>query len=198
MILKKHHIPASFFFTGNFYSNPEFETLIKNLKKDGHYLGPHSDKHLLYADWIKRDSLLVDSQEFKKDLLANFDKMKKFGIKKQDVPYYIPPYEWYNKTTVLWAKKQGLQTFNFSPGTQSNADYTYPAMGKSYRSSEEIYQSIIQYEATAGHGLNGFILLIHIGTDPRRTDKFYNKLDQLLKELEHKNYSFLRINDLLK
>ena len=197
LTLKKHHTPASFFFTGNLYSNPDFQTLIKELKKDGHYLGPHSDKHLLYADWIKRDSLLIDKQEFRKDLLANFDRMKKFNVSKQDVPYYIPPYEWYNKTTVIWAKELGLQTLNFSSGTRSNADYTYPAMGKNYRSSNEIYQSILQYEATAEHGLNGFILLIHIGTDSRRTDKFYYKLDQLLSELENKNYSFLRIDDLL-
>lgn len=123
--------------------------------------------------------------------------MKKFNISKKDVPYYIPPYEWYNKTTVEWAKELGLQTFNFSPGTRSNADYTYPAMGKSYRGSDEIYQSIIQYETSNEHGLNGFILLIHIGTDPQRTDKFYYKLDRLLTGLENRNYRFLRINDLL-
>lgn len=29
-----------------------------------------------------------------------------------------------------------------------------------------------------------FFLLIHIGIDPRRMDKFYNRLDELLKELK--------------
>ena len=171
--------------------------MIRKLKNNGHYLGPHSDKHLLYADWTKRDSLLISKEDFKKDLLENFQKMGKFNIYKKDVPYFIPPYEWYNKATVSWAKEIGLQLFNFSPGTRSNADYTYPAMGKSYKSSDEIYQSILEYEKNNEHGLNGFILLIHIGTDPRRTDKFYLKLDQLLTDLKNKNYSFLRINDLL-
>ena len=45
--LKQHRIRASFFFTGRFYRNPEFKPYIRQLKKAGHYLGPHSDEHLL-------------------------------------------------------------------------------------------------------------------------------------------------------
>ncbi|HEY5406039.1 MAG TPA: hypothetical protein VIJ92_03090 [Ginsengibacter sp.] len=45
--------------------------------------------------------------------------------------------------------------------------------------------------------LNGFILLVHIGTDPRRTDKFYNQLPQLINELKKRGYEFVKINELL-
>ena len=195
--LKKHRVQASFFLTGNFYAKPEFRSLIRNLRKSGHYLGAHSDKHLLYADWTKRDSLLVTEDEFKTDMLENYKKMLEFGVHSKDAPYFIPPYEWYNRKIVSWATDLGLQLINFSQGTRSSADYTYPEMGKSYRSSAEIYDSIINYEQSDPHGLNGFILLVHIGTDPRRTDKFYNKLDQLLTELKAKQYMFLPINKLL-
>ena len=71
-------------------------------------------------------------------------------------------------------------------------------MGDQYVSSESIYRSIIEYERKDPNGLNGFILLTHIGTDPRRTDKFYNKLDQLMADLKGKNYRFVKITDLLK
>lgn len=123
--------------------------------------------------------------------------MLAFGIQQKDALYYIPPYEWYNRQIVSWSKELGLQLVNFSQGTRSTADYTYPEMGKSYRSSEEIYNSIINYEKSDPHGLNGFILLVHIGTDPRRTDKLYNRLDELLTELKAKQYTFIRINKLL-
>lgn len=196
--LKQHQVKASFFLTGNFYAKPAFRKLVKSMRKDGHYLGAHSDKHLLYADWTKRDSLLVSEEEFKKDMLANYKKMSAFGIGLQDAPYFIPPYEWYNKQIVDWSKDLGLQLINFSPGTRSTADYTYPEMGKSYRSSAEIYDSILSYEQADPDGLNGFILLVHVGTDPRRTDKFYTKLDQLLTELKRRQYTFLPINQLLE
>lgn len=195
--LKKHSIKGSFFFTGNFYARPGFRQLIRTLKLEGHYLGPHSDKHLLYADWVKRDSLMVTEDQFKKDLEANYKKMAGFNIDKSDARYFIPPYEWYNKTTVLWTNDMGLKLVNFSPGTRSTADYTYPEMGKSYRSSAEIYDSIISIENSGKDRLNGFILLLHIGTDPRRKDKFYAHLGKLITELKSRNYTFLKINELL-
>ena len=49
----------------------------------------------------------------------------------------------------------GIQLINYSPGTKSTADYTLPDM-KNYRSSEEIYQSILDKEKKDVNGLNGF------------------------------------------
>jgi len=195
--LLKHDAKASFFLTGNFYANPSFEQLIRDLKNDGHYLGAHSDRHLLYADWTKRDSLLVTAQEFKQDLMANYERMATFGITESDAPYFLPPYEWYNREIARWTKELGFQLINFSPGTNSAADYTYPEMGDRYRTSDAIYQSIMNYEETHLNGLNGFILLIHIGTDPRRTDKFYNKLDALLTDLKARGYHFTSVATVL-
>lgn len=195
--LRKHQVHASFFLTGNFYRNPSFKKLIAGLKKDGHYLGGHSDKHLLYADWTKRDSLLVTEQEFKADLLANYKTMASFGIRKEDALYFLPPYEWYNAQIARWTTELGLHLVNYSPGTRSAADYTYPEMGARYVSSEDVYRSILKKEETDHDGLNGFILLIHIGTDPRRTDKFYRRLDELLTELSKDGYRFVTIDELL-
>ena len=195
--LRKQKVKGAFFLTGNFYANPSFDELISALKKDGHYLGAHSDKHLLYADWTKRDSLLLAEQEFKDDLLRNYQRMEAFGIKSADAPYFLPPYEWYNQVIAKWTQDLGLQLVNFSPGTRSAADYTFPEMGKRYLSSDKIYESVLQCEESDPHGLNGFMLLVHIGTDPRRTDKFYTWLDELILELKSRGYKFVTINELL-
>ena len=78
--LKQEKVKASFFFTGRFYRNDLFAKTIQQLKKEGHYLGAHSDKHLLYCDWNKRDSLLVTKREFSTDLLDNYASMAAHGI----------------------------------------------------------------------------------------------------------------------
>jgi endoglucanase len=192
-VLKRHTIRASFFLTGDFYRNPEFAPLIRGLITEGHYLGAHSDKHLLYCSWENRDSLLVDRHEFHKDLDRNYEEMKKFGIMEEDALWYMPPYEWYNKTIAGWTRERDLILVNFTPGTRSNADYTYPEMGTRYVSSDEITASILSYEEK--YGMNGFILLIHPGTDPGRTDKFYHRLDSLVSFLEEKGYEFGRIDE---
>lgn len=195
--LQQQNIKASFFFTGDFYRNKNFQPIIQQLKKKGHYLGAHSDKHLLYNDWSKRDSLLVTKQQFRKDLLQNYAEMKKFGISKTDATFFLPPYEWYNDSIAACTKEMGLQLINYSPGTRSAADYTWPEL-PNFQSSEAIYRSIFNYEQTKPAGLNGFILLLHIGTDPKRTDKFYQQLANLIDTLKAKGYSFKTIDHLLQ
>ena len=194
---RQYNTRASFFFTGRFYRNAAFKSIIQQLKKDGHYLGPHSNDHLLYCDWNKRDSLLVTKKQFDDDLLKNYAAMNGFGIKQKDAAFFLPPYEWYNDSIASWTKALGLQLVNFTPGTKSNADYTTPDL-KNYRGSREIYESIVQYEKGKPAGLNGFILLAHIGAGPKRTDKFYQQLPALLGYLKAKHYQMVTIPGLLK
>lgn len=186
--LKKHKAKASFFMTGAFYSKPENKSLINQLIVDGHYLGGHSDNHLLYADWTKRDSSLVTQQQLTEDLKANYGKIAAFGLSPEKQSVYLPPYEWYNAESVDWCHQLGLQVVNFTPGIRSNADYTTPDM-PNYRSSETIMNDIKAFEKKDMNGLNGCIVLIHLGTAPERTDKFYNRLGELLDWLKKKGYS---------
>jgi peptidoglycan/xylan/chitin deacetylase (PgdA/CDA1 family) len=183
--------------TGRFYNNPAFKKIVQRLKEDGHLLGPHSNEHLLYCDWNNRDSLLVTQQEFMSDLLVNLDIMHGEGINTLKTKYFIPPYEWYNDSIAAWTKRLGLQLINYTPGTKSTADYTYPEL-INYRNSEEIFNSIIDHERNSLSGLGGFILLMHIGTDPKRTDKFYKKLPSLISYLRAKGYQFQRVDQLLR
>ncbi len=196
--LQKQNIKASFFFTGRFYRNKQFQPAIKKLYQQKHLLGPHSDQHLLYCDWTKRDSTLVTRDSLVKDYYANTHSMAQLGIKQPNaIKLYIPPYEWWNAEVANWFGYEGVQLFSFTPGTTSNADYTWPEMGNSYKSSDAILTSIKQYNETKKGALNGVILLIHAGTDPRRKDKLYNRLDELIGYLKKEGYQFKRIDELL-
>jgi len=194
--LRVQKVKASFFFTGRFYRNTGFQSIISLLKKEGHYLGAHSDQHLLYADWSKRDSLLVSEEEFKKDLDNNYSVMKNFGISRSSASLFLPSYECYNDSIVSWSRKLGLHLINFTPGTLSHTDYT-EARARNYRSSAVIWNSIIEYEQKSSSHLNGFILLMHIGAGPGRRDKFFHQLPALLQWLRIKGYKPVRINELL-
>lgn len=196
--LRQQSIKASFFLTGDFYRKKSFQPLIQQLKRDGHYLGAHSDQHLLYCDWKNRDSLLITQEQFTNDLLANLDIMAEQNINTYlgEHKIFLPPYEWYNDSIAQWCSELGIQLINYSPGTKSAADYTWSGL-PNYQSSEAIYQSIMNYEQNSPLGLNGFILLLHVGTDARRTDKFYKRLPQLLQQLKAKGYRFKSIDQLL-
>ena len=194
--LKKHGIKGAFFFTGNFFRYEKCKNVVKELKKDGHYIGPHSDHHLLWSPWGDRKTTLVSKDSLKKDIMNNYAEMAKFGIKLKDAPYMIPPYEYYNETHAQWADEWGVLLVNYTPGTASNGDYTLPGH-KGYYSSQYIVDRIMKYESTDPAGLNGFMLLVHFGVDARRTDKLYNRLDEIITTLKDKGYEFVSIEELI-
>ena len=183
-VLEENDIQGSFFLTGDFVR--DHRELVRDMRDAGHFVGAHSDRHLLYCDWDKRDSLLIPPDEIRADISANLDALGELGLFPK---VFMPPYEWYNAEVVEIARQLGQTTVNFSPGTRSNADYTTPEM-QNYVSSHDILGSIYQYESS--YGMNGFHLLIHPGTDPGRTDKFYTRLPELVQELKQRGYSFGR------
>ena len=183
---------ASFFFTGNFLRNPDYNTLVRKVINDGHYVGPHSDQHLLYCDWNKRDSLLVDRHSFENDLKKNYIELETFGIAHSSSKWFMPPYEWYNSIIVDWARAMGISVVNFTPGIKTNADYTMPQM-PNYMSSGEILHSLFEFDIENKHGLNGCVILIHPGTDSARKDKLYKRLQEIISRLKNMGYGFKRL-----
>jgi peptidoglycan/xylan/chitin deacetylase (PgdA/CDA1 family) len=189
--LAKKKVKASFFLTGNFLRNPQFSRAVQRMKEGNHYIGPHSDKHLLYMNWENRDSVIVSKEEFVNDLKANYLELSRFGIEPGSAQTFLSPYEWYNATISNWAGNMGLQLINFTPGTGTNADYTTLDM-KNYKSSGELMAHLMKFETSSPDKLNGAILLIHLGTHPDRTDKFYSHLGSLIDGLKKKGYVFTR------
>lgn len=190
--LKKNKIKGAFFFTGRFFEL--HADVVRRLVADGHYVGSHSYGHLLYAPWENRDSMLITKQQFMDDMRQSYATLARFGITEAKAPFFIPPYEYYNSTVCSWARQMGLRIVNFTPGTGTNADYTIPSM-KNYRSSDEIEKRLLDYEHA--HTLNGHFLMIHFGTSPKRADKFYKRLPQVIKALRHRGYHFVSLEDMI-
>src|SRR5439155_6938072 len=129
---------------------------------------------------------------FKRDLQKNIDDLRQYqrnpglatGATK--VVYFIPPYEWYNEDQVRWSREMGVLLFNFTPGSGSNRDWA-PEDLKSFVPSQKIIDDILAYEQKDPHGLNGFLLLLHVGS--QRKDKPFLLLDGLLEKLEQRGYA---------
>ena len=194
--LKSHRIKASFFFTGGFLRHADLKDIPVRVLADGHYLGPHSDAHPLYCPWEDRNKTLVTESLFRKDLQKNIDDLRHVGgLPEGKIVYFIPPYEWYNHDQSAWARRMNVLLFNFTPGSGSNRDWA-PETEKSFVPSQKIIDDILAYEQKDPHGLNGFLLLLHVGS--QRKDKTFLLLDELLNKLNSRGYSFVRIDEMLK
>ena len=194
--LKRQGIKGAFFFTGRFFEL--YPRVVERLIADGHYVGSHSYGHLLYCSWENRDSLLVSREQFSNDIIKSYEMLGRYGITPRQAPWMIPPYEWHNATVASWTREMGLQLVNFTPGTASSMDYTYPGIegGNSYRDNKWLWDRIMRCERE--HTLNGHLLMIHLGTDERRIEKFYDRLPALIKELKKKGYAFVSLNALME
>lgn len=196
--LERHRAKASFFLTGDFLTNATHADLLRQMTSQNHFLGPHSDRHLLYCDWGDRNKTLVSRAEFWFDLVANFRKLERIRPTGGIWPgYFLPPYEHYNRQIAHWSWSLGPTLINYTPGTRSNADYTGEA-DQNFVSSQAIFDSIVKKEREDPHGLNGFILLLHLGSGPGRADKFHTRFGELLDYLQGKGYEFVRVDELLE
>lgn len=194
--LEKHNGRGSFFLTGVFLDNTNHHALVSRMLSGGHFVGPHSDKHLLYCAWEDRRTLVTE-QEFIDDLVANIMKIPgRFDEERRFSRYFLPAFEHYNRDVYDWTHKLRWTLINYTPGTRSNADYTGEADPK-FVSSQVISDSILKQEQEDPHGLNGFLLLLHLGSGPGRADKFHARFGELLDLLSGKGYEFIGVDQLL-
>ncbi len=193
--LREHGIRAAFFVTGAFVSREEHHPLLRRMVDEGHYVGPHSHAHPLYASWDDRSQTLVSEEFFRQDLQRNIDELRAFGAMAGPGPiYFIPPSEWYNREQVDWAREIGVVLINFTPGSGSNRDWA-PESHASFMSSEAILQGILDFEQREERGLNGFLLLLHLGS--QRRDKMHPLFPRLVTALQERGYRFVRVDELL-
>jgi peptidoglycan/xylan/chitin deacetylase (PgdA/CDA1 family) len=195
--LDRHKARASFFLTGDFLLNQSNQGLIQRICAHGHYLGPHSDKHLLYCSWEDPKRTLVTRDEFWADLQQNLNKLGPLtGSGAARVYFFVPSYEHYNLDIVEWASDFFFLTIAPTPGVLSSADCTNEVDPR-FVSSKAIFESVLSRERQDPHGLNGFILLFHLGSGPNRTDKFHERFGDLLDYLTTKGYEFVAVDELL-
>lgn len=193
--LAERQIKGSFFLTGEFVKQESLQPAIKRMVEEGHYVGPHSDSHPLYAPWDDRRQSLVTAAFFKDDLQKNIDGLRATGALAEGAPIlFVPPYEWYNAEQVAWSGKMGVGLINFTPGSGSNRDYAREG-DRVFVPSRQILDDILAYEKKDPHGLNGFLLLLHLGSG--RRDPFHPRLGALCDEFARRGYHFARVDDLL-
>jgi endoglucanase len=192
--LERLDIKAGFFVTGAYVRKPEHQPLLRRIVAEGHYLGPHSDSHPLYCPWENREQTLVSPEFFREDLERNIADLRRFGALQSGTICFIPPYEWFNEDQVRWAREMGIVLFNFTPGSGSNRDWA-PESERSFVPSATIISDILKYEERDPHGLNGFLLLLHLGSG--RQDRMFPHMGPLFGELHRRGYTFVRIDEML-
>lgn len=189
-VMDARGVKASFFFTGNFMRDSAANAaVIHRAINEGHYVGPHGDRHILLAEWDKERTTLASADSAVRDMEAAYLMLQRYGVCRESARILIPSFEWYNRSHIEAFRNAGLFPINMSPGIETYKDYTTPDLPY-YTTSAEIWEQLLTHEAEKG--LDGAIILIHLGTDSTRTDKFYRYLPALLDTLDTHSYHLER------
>ena len=111
--------------------------------------------------------------------------------------FFLPPYEHYTEEIAAWTREGGRVLINMTPGTKSNTDYMVDTDPR-FVPAAQIVASILSAERADPDGLNGYLLLMHLGAGPKRTrDHLHTELGKLLDELSRRGYRLVRVDELL-
>ena len=191
--LAERRLDAAFFLTGDFVRR--YRPLVRRMHRAGHLVGPHSDRHLLYASWEAPPRRLVTRDSAVRDLRANVREIVRSGLPRPR--HVLPPYEHVTPEIAGWLAAEGLTVVNLTRGTRSQTDYMEDR-DPAFVPADSIVASILRAERRDPNGLGGYLLLMHVGAGPGRTrDSLAPRLGALLDTLAGRGYRFVRLDRLL-
>lgn len=191
--LAARRLDAAFFLTGDFVRR--YRPLVRQMHRAGHLVGPHSDRHLLYASWETPPRRLVTRDSVVRDLRANVREIQRSGLPRPR--YVLPPYEHTTDEISAWLAAERLTVVNLTRGTRSQTDYMEDR-DPAFVPADSIVASILRAERRDPDGLNGYVLLMHVGAGPGRTrDALAPRLGPLLDTLAERGYRIVRLDRLL-
>ncbi len=197
-ILSEKEIETTFFLTGRFIrKNPE---LVNEILSGGHEVGNHTLSHPHLTDFNKtlvHRTLPRITKEYFLNQLSATAKLYKDVTGEDMAPYWRAPYGEINKELTGWALEAGYVHIGWTRDyknrmTLDTLDWVNEKGSKNYYTAVEIKDRILAFDESK-HGLNGGIILMHLGTR-RRSDKAVSVLPELIDEVRMKGFSFVKVS----
>ncbi len=181
--LKKQRKKASFFFTNNCLKNEKTKRIGAELNADGHYIG------IALNEAIGQNSSPKKTMEtVKEQLKQSFKTFEELKIPRANTKILLKPQNKYNADIINQFADMKLDLFAPTPGTAIYYDNFPPKNKLNHLTGEQIYSNILNWEKSIG--LNGHFFVMRLDKDEEKEDKFYPHLENLIKELEKRGYTF--------
>jgi peptidoglycan/xylan/chitin deacetylase (PgdA/CDA1 family) len=195
-ILKSHNLKCTLFLTGKFMErHPD---LVKGMVNHGHEIANHTYNHphlTSFCEGYRHESLPGITREFLHTQLSKTDSIF-FDITGQHLkPYWRAPFGEYNQRLLTWAAEIGYLHIHWT-GAFDTHDWVTDEESDLYLTPDEFFTRIMQAEEKSPYGLNGVIVLMHLGSQ-RDSDHIFEVLPKLIQTIKEKGYILGCVSDLL-
>lgn len=194
--LREQNVRCTLFLTGKFMErHPD---LVKQMLRDGHEIGNHTYSHphlTTYADNRRQETRPEVTFRFLKRQLTRTDSIFHRITGEHLKPYWRAPYGEFNPQILTWAAQIGYLHIHWTRGFDTY-DWVTDASSRLYRTPQQIFSNIMNQEKQRRTGLNGIIVLMHLGSH-RNNNHIFEILPELIRAVRKKGYSIGTISELL-
>lgn len=203
--LMSRGVSSTMFLTGRFIrKNPE---LVQRIIIEGHEVGNHTSTHPHLTSWADTRSHttlpevtnVMIGKELK-DANIYFKKLIGYDMR----PLWRAPYGEKNRLICLWAQQHGYlhigwkQARTWRNNFDTN-DWVPDPETPGYHTPGEILEKFNYFADAQPYGMNGAIILMHMGTKRKEKDKMVHyALGKIIDQLREKGYEFVTVTVLLR
>jgi len=201
--LRSRGVHATMFLTGRYIRrHPD---LVRRMLAEGHEVGNHTNTHPHLTSYARdgRHATLPDvTREFLQAQLRAAEESFREVAGRPLAAFWRAPYGEHNGEIRAWAAEAGYRHVGWTRDAAGredldSRDWVADPTSRIYRSSREIRDRILGFGQGSGHGLNGGIVLMHLGTE-RRSDPAHVRLPEILDGLAARGYRLVTISELLR
>jgi peptidoglycan/xylan/chitin deacetylase (PgdA/CDA1 family) len=203
-ILRQHQLQVTIFLTGGFIE--KFPEVTRRIVQDGHEVGNHTWSHphlTTFAQNKQNETLPNVTREFLHDQLNRTAKLFEEVTGKQMTLFWRAPYGEHNLQIRQWAAELGYRHIGWTRGrswqeSMDTMDWVADTNSVAYHTSEEILSHLLAMADNETYGINGGIILMHLGSLRTNNDHFYTILPRLISSLREKSYELVKISALVE
>lgn len=200
--LRTRGLRSTMFLTAGYIR--KYPELVRRIVADGHEVGNHTKTHphlTSYAQDGRQATLPHVTREFLRAELRAAEEAFRQVAGRPLAPLWRAPFGEHNAEIRAWAAEAGYRHVGWTRDAASREDldtrdWVADPASPMYRSSREIRERVLRFGAGNGHGLNGGIILMHLGTQ-RRRDPAHARLPEILEALAAGGYRLVTVSELL-
>jgi len=190
--LKDKKYLSTFFLTGE--SIRKFPDVAKAIYDEGHEIGNHTYAHphlTTYSENRKQTTRKGVNKNLIQNELSRTQEEFYKACRKDMFPLWRAPFGEENQEIREWAKETGYQHVRW---TFDTLDWVNDEKDNLYISPKSVKQRLLNIDEKHKNGLNGYIILMHTGTE-RKKEPFYHELPVIMENLLDKGYTFGKVSE---
>ncbi|MDR0307548.1 MAG: polysaccharide deacetylase family protein [Chitinispirillales bacterium] len=201
--LASRGVKSTMFLTGSFIKN--FPGIVTNIASYGHELGNHTMTHPRMTTFGETKTQTTRPEISRQSVINELSGAEKILMERTGLrfaPLWRSPYGEYNREICQWAMEAGYLHVGWKQGgtwreNLDSNDWVPDVNHHAFKTPEQVFDKIINM-AGLPQGVNGGIVLMHLGTERKQRElQVHLILGKLIDALREMGYEPVTVSELL-